>query len=190
MDGQDVVGQCDKIVDQIKSQYDCKLEPGYFIDSCYIFGKTTNFVTFQEKLWTFITLSFKIRVNISDDDLRMEIAKFDIKKPSDQHMTPYRVLSLRDEEVTSYYIWAWYRNGESLTWRKYTVGDRIIGDPQVRKEVNLVQSTGKAGSIMAFKMLRSDLIEKPLNILYLERFMNKYAVLKPSSPVEIKIEKE
>lgn len=165
MDGLTIVKVGQQIIDSIKSQYNCEIRddssiPGYKYDDNII-----------------IQILFETKIDLLDID--SEASKFTITLPRsmDTH-SPYKILKYHDERVPVFYIWAKYHDDERHGWRKYTLGDKIIGEPEVRKEYISKPSTGKAGSVVEIKLLRCDLVDRPLNLLHLERFLAKYCPLK------------
>lgn len=191
LDNRTILQNCDAIIESIKNQYHCTYNlEGDFISSFYLddrsIGKTgdrTSYdpVHYQRNL--FINITFNLKTDLLPEDVKDVTAKFIITQPVKSWKDgPYQVITLKPEMVDAYYIWAKYPMIENLLtaymWKKYTPGDKIIGEPEVRKETITKSSTGKVGSSITFKILRSDLVEHPLNVLRLERFLAKYCPLK------------
>ena len=194
MNNQTIMKNCDDIIISIKDRYDCAFYlENDFIDCFYLAepgsGKTgdrgfCDLVSCQREV--FITMSFKLKIDLLPEDVKVEASKFTITQPTKSWKDgPYEVIIHTPETITSYYIWAKYQETKKSdcsnpleSWKKYTPGDEIIGEPIIRKETTYKSPTGKTGTTIMFKILRPDLVEHPINILHLERFLAKYCPLK------------
>ena len=188
---------CDAIVLSIQAQYDCTFDKSNPSISCFYMNDHTDpgqYGVYCDSVHYgrsyFVAMTFTLKTDLSPEDVKVEASKFTITQPSKSWKDgPYEVIIPITETVDAYYIWARYESllsdvGACFTRRKYTPGNKIVGEPEVRKETMTKPFTGKAGSTIMFKILRSDLVGHPLNILHLERFLAKYCPLKPEKAKE------
>lgn len=171
------------IIKPIYDLYDCTIRPmSGFLANLY-FGDHVKVEELERQhKGTLFSITFRLKVELPENHLKRETSKFVLTQavPSWKNGS-YEdlVLKLSPTFQTHYYLWAMYADKNSSTgyrWDRYQPGDTIIGEPEIRKESRRVIECfgGTVGSIVTFRLTRYDLVNYPVNILLLERFMAKY----------------
>ena len=182
-----IIKGCDQIRDAILAKYDCEAK---FEEGLYCSYRCTSTVSHScikpnDPRYIIMKITFKLKCDLLPENVNNEVDKFNITRPHPTHVCgQYYIITLQPETIDSYFMWAKYRivsydlSNSFDVWKKYTPGDKIVGEPEVRKETMTKPSTGKIGSIITFNIRRFDMVEPPLNALQLERFLAKYCPTK------------
>lgn len=190
MNDKKIVSECKKIMESISSQYNCNVYADKSAVPCkYVFKEcliANNQCVEKHSSYDFVEIGFKLKVDLCPENMKKETAKFNILQPIPTFKDgPYEVITLSSETIAVYCLWGAYKlngmvdqDGSDIEWRKYTPGDVIVGEPQVRIEPIKKPSDGKVGSSVYIKLLRCDLVEYSSNVLQLERFLSKYCPVK------------
>lgn len=171
-----------KILELIKDRYECETKKIHgWLTGCYFDEQEQPGLDNPRDMLCSVT--FNLKIELSENDLKLEAAKFTLTQAAPSWKTgPYNILASSSEFIPAYYLRAKYTvdpNHKSnqvyldRTWRMYTSGDTIIGKPEIY-ESRFEIMAGKVGSLVTFKMTHNDLINYPVNIIFLERFLAKY----------------
>lgn len=181
------LAECSKVLLKgLKDHYDLTYEDDRTIKGSYLYEsrdeqrrKEGSLMRKERQIIRrqYIVISFILQNEMTQNEHLAIEKTFDVTQPSCRYdFSPYQVLKpiLRRRKV--YHLEVVYQISEGVrVTRNYNPGDVIVGPPRLITTFNENDRCAEVGSIMELKILKIDLLEKPVNIIQLERFLNKYA---------------